>query len=300
MPSSPQQRVDDEALKGYLFGDLPADETERLDELSIVDDDFAARLNAVETELVDAYVRHELSGDALEKFQTRYLSSPSRRQKVAFAEGFSSFADRYRPQRAQAKSSVSSWLNWFTFPRLALAGGLATAMAVGLVVVDHLELHKNPVADRASLQPAPTMQAPAKTANPAPPITSSTAKDLVSHLSSLPISVTTFVLAPQMRGGTQLPKLALPHGTTRVDFHLDLETNDFPRYRVMLKSTKSDKPLWQSGNVTPVTKGGNSTLSISLPAKLLKQAMYQLDLTGKPLSGESELVSSYVFRIVTQ
>jgi hypothetical protein len=300
MPSSPQQRVDDEALKGYLFGDLPADETERLDELSIIDDDFAARLSAVETDLVDAYVRHELSGDALEKFQTRYLSSPARRQRVAFAEGFSSFADRYRPERAQAKSTASSWRNWFTFPRLALAGGLAMAMAVGVVVVDHLQHHENPAANRASLQPAPTLQAPAKPTNQGPPATSATAKDLASRLSALPISVTTFVLAPQMRGGTQLPRLVLPHGTIRVDFHLELETDDFPRYRLTLKSLKTNKPLWQSGSLAAVTKNKNRTLSMSLPANLLKQEMYQLDLTGKPSSGEPELVSSYVFRIVTQ
>jgi hypothetical protein len=47
---SRQQRVDDDTLKGYLFGQLPPEETERLDELSVVDDEFAARLDTVERE----------------------------------------------------------------------------------------------------------------------------------------------------------------------------------------------------------------------------------------------------------
>ena len=39
---------DDQLLVRYLVGSLPEDETERLDELSIADDQFAARLSAVE------------------------------------------------------------------------------------------------------------------------------------------------------------------------------------------------------------------------------------------------------------
>ena len=128
----------------------------------------------------------------------------------------------------------------------------------------------------------------------------SAAKHVASQLASLPASVVAFVLAPQVRGGTQMPVFPLPQGTTRVDFHLDLDTNDFPHYRVTLKSLQNDKVLWQSGQLTAVTKGHSSALSTSVPAKLLPAQSYQLDLTGTPLSGEGELVSSYVFKVVTK
>jgi hypothetical protein len=45
-----------------MVGALPDDETERLDELSITDPSFADRLNAVEYDLVDSYVRGEALG----------------------------------------------------------------------------------------------------------------------------------------------------------------------------------------------------------------------------------------------
>src|SRR5215475_5472850 len=91
MASQNEEKYDERLLVRYLLGVLSREETERLDELSIVDDEFAARLNAAEDDLVDAYVRNELSGTDAEKFQSSYLSSPRRLQKVEFAEGLNTF-----------------------------------------------------------------------------------------------------------------------------------------------------------------------------------------------------------------
>src|ERR1700733_2140583 len=145
MPFSRQQRIDDEVLKDYLFGDLSSDETERLDELSIVDDEFAARLDTVESDLVDAYVRGELSGETLAKFQTAYLSSARRRQKVAFAESLYSLGGKQLSPAATnrvapAKPALGSWFGIFAFPRFALAGGLAMLLAIAALLIDNLHL----------------------------------------------------------------------------------------------------------------------------------------------------------------
>ena len=77
---------DDELVVRYLLGALPATETECLDELSITDDAFVLRLRTVEQDLVDAYVKGELSGDTLARFRSRYLASPAQRRKVRFAQ----------------------------------------------------------------------------------------------------------------------------------------------------------------------------------------------------------------------
>jgi hypothetical protein len=318
---SRQQRVDDDTLKGYLFGELPPEETERLDELTVADDDFAARLDTVESDLVDSYVRGKLSGDTLEKFQNIYLSSSRRRERVAFAESLASFENRRALNRpAPAKPAHSSWLGLFAFPRLALAGGLAMLLAISFLFVDNLHLRDNmsqAAADRAALQQRERdLEAQlnaehasnAKTASELDQVrkslaqqeSNSAAAHFASRLSSLPVSVTSFILAPQMRGGAQVPNLVLPSGTSRADFRLDLETNDFPHYRVTFKSLKADTSLWHSGDLAAVTKGEKSALSMSIPARLLTRGMYQFEVTGIPPAGEAEFVSSYVFRVVTQ
>src|SRR5277367_1394746 len=87
MMFSPGKQVyDDQLLIRYLLGQLPEEETERLDELSIVGDDFACRLRDVENDLVDAYASGELSGETLARFQSSYLSSHEGREKLKFAQ----------------------------------------------------------------------------------------------------------------------------------------------------------------------------------------------------------------------
>src|SRR5262245_12113371 len=90
----------DQTITQYLLGALPATEAERLDELSFTDEDFAATLKAAENDLVDAYVQGELTGDALAQFESYYLASPRRREKVRFAQAFQTLAEKKAVGRA--------------------------------------------------------------------------------------------------------------------------------------------------------------------------------------------------------
>jgi hypothetical protein len=65
MPVSVELEPNDAVLVRYLLGSLPVDEAEPIEEASIVDDDLSARLNAIERDLVDSYVRGELEGPNL-------------------------------------------------------------------------------------------------------------------------------------------------------------------------------------------------------------------------------------------
>lgn len=83
------KRFDDaQTLTRYLLGSLPAAETERLDELSVTDDEVAEALRLVENDLIDAYVQGELDEASRAQFKTHYLASALRRERVAFAQAF--------------------------------------------------------------------------------------------------------------------------------------------------------------------------------------------------------------------
>jgi hypothetical protein len=321
-PFSRQQRADDETLKAYLFGRLPQEEIVRLDELSVTDDEFAARLDTVENDLVDAYARGELSANSREEFQTLYLSTARRREKVTFAESLYSLEGKHASQatvhaKVPAKATSSWWFGLLTLPRLALGGGLAMLLAISFLMLDNLHLRNGmsqAKMDRDLLQQRERdllarlddeRASGAKTAKELEQVrqslasieSNSAAKPSAAGLLASPLSVAAFVLSPQLRGAAKMPDLSLPQGTTRVDLLLDLESDDFPRYRVMLKNPGSDRVLWRSGRFKSVTKGQGSTLSIGLPVNLLKPGVYQLEVTGTPASGGVEFVSSYVFRI---
>lgn len=85
MPSPEKLDPSDAVLLRYLLGALPFDEAEPIEEASIVDDDIAERLNSMERDLIDNFIRGEMEGPGLAKFQSWYLSSPLRVQKVEVA-----------------------------------------------------------------------------------------------------------------------------------------------------------------------------------------------------------------------
>src|SRR5262245_28221113 len=89
-----KRQYDDNELRQYLLGSLPEGETEVFDELSIVDNTFVERLDAVEDDLIDDYVYGEISGAELARFESHYLASPRRREKVKFAQAFQPFAKK--------------------------------------------------------------------------------------------------------------------------------------------------------------------------------------------------------------
>jgi len=76
-PDGEPWQPDDELLVRFLLGALPEVETERLDELSITDDQLARRLRTIEQNLVDAYAKGELLGEILARFRSSYLASPT-------------------------------------------------------------------------------------------------------------------------------------------------------------------------------------------------------------------------------
>src|SRR5215831_5864233 len=99
--------IDDQHLVDYLLGLLPEEEVERLDEESIADDDVAARLSAVEDDLVDAYVTETLDESLRTRFETVYLRSPHRREKVKFARRFLAAVERVSTPRAAVPVATS-------------------------------------------------------------------------------------------------------------------------------------------------------------------------------------------------
>lgn len=85
-------QYNNQSLNEYLLGSLSDAETERFDERSFTDEEFADALKVAENDLVDAYIHNELTGVMLEKFKIHYLASPRSREKVEFAKAFQVYA----------------------------------------------------------------------------------------------------------------------------------------------------------------------------------------------------------------
>jgi hypothetical protein len=132
--------------------------------------------------------------------------------------------------------------------------------------------------------------APAERAEKQPPAAQSPARRL---------NIASFILTPARRGSGQLESLSIPPRTDLAALRLELEPNDFSSYRVDL-TDPAGRSLWRSGKLKARGAGENRSLSLQLPAKLLKSQLYTLTVSGIPAGGAAEIIGSYSFRVVLQ
>jgi len=307
MPAADDQS--DQFLVRYLLGSLPAEETERLDELSVTDDDFATRLSVAENDLVDAYVRGELAADSAERFRSAYASSPRRREKVRFAESLLAYHKReaLTPKMvhsaAEQKSPSKRW-RFFTLPGLTPQWGLAAVAIVLLAAISYLGLTNRRLRDELSRAAAERMSLEQRLARQPEKKPSENAGESVAE-SKLPkpldrLKIAAFVLTPAIRGAGQPPSVLTSPDTDLVVLKMELEVNDFPKYRVELEDAATRQALWTSAGLEAVSDRGRKAVSFAFPAALLKRQNYLVQLSGIRANGTSELITAYPFRAVVK
>lgn len=142
----------------YLLGDLAEEDATPLEEDYFADDSAFEAAELAEDEIIDAYVRNELSPEDRKRFEERLLPSPRISQRIEFAKMLAARASSRRvPQRdglaqpsPQESASdqkqaddpvdqISRWWNtgfWpsLTFRRLAFTS--LTLVLIGAVVLD--------------------------------------------------------------------------------------------------------------------------------------------------------------------
>jgi anti-sigma factor RsiW len=130
---------DDQVMIRYLLGGLSEDEQTRLEERFFADDDYFEQLLAVESELIDAYVRGELSGHEREQFETFFLASPRRRERVEFAKALMKRVSRMpevgAPARMMMAAEPMSWRPALVAFLHALSPAGRWALAAAMVIV---------------------------------------------------------------------------------------------------------------------------------------------------------------------
>jgi anti-sigma factor RsiW len=70
----------------YLLGDLPEEQQVEIEERAFTDQGYLKTMQAVETDLIDEYVRDGLPERDRIQFEARFLASEERRRKVGFAK----------------------------------------------------------------------------------------------------------------------------------------------------------------------------------------------------------------------
>lgn len=311
-------------LRLYLLGGASAEDAENMDELSVADTEFAELLGSAEKDLVDAYVQDELDGDDLRRFETYYLASPRRREKVRFARSFQAYVGQnFSGIVASTAASKGRTAGFFSSLRMfggsRPAYGFAVTAAALIVVafggwitfknlpgnVSVTEVASNITAEKvdpvvnASPQPSASLSpVPGDSGPPADqPEPSPAAPTPTKPAAKIPVQpvVASFVLTPPLRSGN-VPTHRIPANADRAAVRLELESDDFGAYTVEL--TRGSSVIWRSGRAKRSRSSGSAFLNVSIPAASLTPSVYTLTVSGISANGRAEIIGDYPFRVV--
>ena len=131
----------------YLLGDMAEADRDWFEERLFIDEDLSLALDAAENDLVDEYLRGELNAEQKQKFESNFLISERRREKLRAAEILRReiFSEKSVSAAAPQVSFREKIKAIFALPNLAWAGGLAAILLFFLVGgILFLQQDKNP------------------------------------------------------------------------------------------------------------------------------------------------------------
>ncbi|MCI0420657.1 MAG: hypothetical protein L0387_02505 [Acidobacteria bacterium] len=297
----------------YLLGELSEQEATVFEERFFRDDSVFEELRAAEEDLIDSYVRGNLSGAVLKQFETHFLKSPARRQRVAFAKSLANAADQNAtraPVAAQRTAAeprgvvIAFWRP--AFQRILAAAAVLLAVAGVWIVTENRKLARHMESMQASRlsqeRRAQELEARVKeleTRN------TELSGELESERSdsrpkpSNPASLVAFVLSPGLVRGTDEPtRLVVPREVGQVKLQLDLETvGDYLSYRTELR-TAGGQLLWSQDMLQARPTSWGKAVVLLIPSFVLAAGEHELTLRGLISSGEFEDSGYYYFSVI--
>lgn len=306
-------------LRGFLLGEVSEEQRSAIEERFLADKDFSEELGAVEDEMIEAYLRNELSVTDRRKFEAVFLTQPRRRERVLMMKGVLAAATAEAAFKTEPAPSLwATLVAPFRFQSASVRYALAAAVLV-VAVLGALFVFQNlrPKPDERLVQqePTPAPGAPAA-ASPLPsPIltpkaaeagpTTQPAASPVPRASTSPTpetqpgpSFATIILRPLLvrdpRAGN---KLVVASSVREIRLQLKLERKDYNSYTARI-TTVDGRQVWRASSIGARGTGAGTSLALSVPARRLPAGDYIVEVSGVRESGTPESVSSYFFSLV--
>jgi hypothetical protein len=239
-----------ETLRAYLLGLLPENDAARLEESYFTDPTLADEVAAAEDDLLDDYVRGQLSSEERRSFETHYLASSEHRDRVRLAEAFhTAHAEGLRAAGGPVQMGITA-LPWSKRPSRVLgvlpreARWLAAAAALVLVIVWSLrafvfERGVNDIPRQAESGTSPRQDQPAPPASPPQPLSPTESSPPV------PPRRATFVLAQVLtRSNVVRGTFDVPAGVDEIELQFPRDLTISPEALVEIQ-TPDERLIWR-------------------------------------------------------
>ncbi|MFL6216844.1 MAG: hypothetical protein ACJ74J_23380 [Blastocatellia bacterium] len=331
-------RVDsfsEELLVRYLLGDLTEEEQVEVEERAFQDPLCLRSIEAAESDLIDAYVRRELSERERGQFEGRFFASAERRRKVEFARALARVAPEFAVvEKGARQSGVKASITWPGVVRAFLAGlnpvaRYALAAAAVLVMIGGAWLITDSVRLRAQLaglraeqqarerdEHALQQQVADERARREEMSTElererderERSQQVIGELQRQleesttrppPAAIVSLALWPGLsRNDSARPKLILPQSAQRVKVEVGIEPEDEYRSFGAELRAPGGAQVWSQGDLAAHRVRAGRAVILNLPARLLKAGDYELLLKGMTSQGTTEEIAYHYFEVL--
>jgi len=298
-------------LKHYFLGKLSEAENNLFEEEIALDEKLTQTAQIVESELVDDYLRGNLSASDGELFEAIYLRGEARREKLLLAKSLWRVANEQQASEiAAAKTSLSFWQTWNAL-RVAFAG-VAAILLVGAFVflwrnshdkeeiVQQQNSNQPPIViiENRNTPPIENVNSASQNVNNsnlrqnknAPPTPAPKATPTPTPMKQSAPTLASFTLLPgTLRDeGEQFIKIA--PNTQKINLRLNppKDAAKYQTYSAVLKTADGE---------TVFTAPNLKSLNLTLPAKKLENRTYIIFLEGQKAQNTPESVAEYTFRV---
>jgi hypothetical protein len=313
---------DESQFVRYFLGEMTDAEQARFEESFFQDVELSELLSDAENDLIDGYVRDELSPRERERFQQHFLISDRRREKLEVARALFQEKDARAASRVVDRSAQFPW--WralfasLRLPSTALAysfGAIAVLfLAGGLWLFSEVRQLRRETArlssernmqsaqndqllEQANEQRRHSEELAAEKEQLERQLAELRNQPGIAERESRPApGFLTFILSPVSRGSDTTKKLIIPYGVGSVRLQLNLNPgDDYPAYQVNLqKAGGGQVRTWKS--VRGASIKGARVVFVDVQATSLTANEYEVTLSGVA-NGKTETLGYYYFNL---
>jgi hypothetical protein len=317
----PDESTIGEVITRYVLGELSEEEELSIEDKYALDPDFSDLVNAVEDDLVVAYVLNRLPRAKQEQFERFFLRSPENCEKVTFTEvllrhmqqdSAGKIAPAYIQSPASAPSSPTSNVPsalWGSLgsraARFALAVIILIALGSGLWLLTRNRNSQRPINQESSSTPlSENLVKPAEPRSEPvpnnPPVISKTPERNTQSLKRTTTEkmsdrhlIASFILSP---GVTRAPgdttRIEIPKNAMWVRLQLSIDaTVVYASYQASIEQV-GGREIW-SHKVQNRRGKRLRSLTLLIPANLLSSGEYIITLGGTTQPGKAEILADY-------
>ena len=310
----------------YLLGELSEEQQIEIEDRAFADQKYLASITAVENDLIDEYVRGELSPDARQRFESRFLASAERRKRVEFAKALRTIVSEspvpdkrsIQPTKTSWRESLYAFINGLNpAARLAFVATAILVVAVAAwLFVQTLRLRNQVMSLQAEKQSGQNLQqaldaerkrneelnAQLNQEKQQREQTDESLRQLTEtpeakNPAPPPVIASLTLLPGLSRGGGDKPNLDLSNDARLVRLNIGIDPEEqYKTFAVELR-TLAGRQVWNRENLAARTRRGTRDVGLTLPATVLKSGEYELRLRGLTDGGGAEDVGFYYFTV---